>query len=154
MGLVFWFVVPTAPVEEFDEEDDLPLARLVEKIRETGFPIEEDDLHLYLDVDSELATHEMMSDEAIIREVRGVAEEEEEEEEEEDAPGAPGAPAPPPTPLLTVNKAMEMLQQLRAFANHHSAPEQHLNELMGFEGFVQDVSSVTFKQKTIKDFFK
>ena len=147
-------MVPTAPVEEFDEEDDLPLARLVEKIRETGFPIEEDDLHLYLDVDSELATHEMMSDEAIIREVRGVAEEEEEEEEEEDAPGAPGAPAPPPTPLLTVNKAMEMLQQLRAFANHHAATEEHQNELMAFEGFVQEVSSVTFKQKTIKDFFK
>ena len=53
-----------------------------------------------MEMDTDLATHELLTDDAIIREVKDVAEVEEEEEEE--APDA-FAPAPSPAPTPTVN---------------------------------------------------
>jgi len=68
-------------LKPYGDEDYLPLSSLVlTKIMETGFEMDEEELYLY--IDTELATSEEMTDEAIIKEVQGSQQEEQEEEEE------------------------------------------------------------------------
>ena len=67
------------------------------KIRETTFEMDEEELQLYLNIVTELATSEEMTDEAIIKEVQGSKQEEQEEEVEEETTAEAEAPKPPLT---------------------------------------------------------
>ena len=105
--------------------------------------MKEEELHLYLEIDSKLATSEELTDAAIITQVKGALLKDDEEEEEETT-----ADPPTKTPIPTLSAAMASLNVLRLFFQENNM-ETDIQDLLKIEQSVQETS----KQKSIKDFF-
>ena len=108
-----------------------------------GLPCEE--FSLYTEVDDELITSEMPSDEEIVKEVKGAEEEEDSDQEEEEGPQEE------PTP--SQQEAERMCKQLRRFIESIENSSQELEYVTKLEIFLNKTRNESMKQSTISDFF-
>jgi len=152
-----WFVcsIPNQPEvvpaevedDDFDEEDDMPLAALAAKLQFNGLELEEEDLKLYLEIDANLETTAPLTDEAIIEQVQSSQEEEEEEEEKE-------AEQTPTEKIPTNSESIHALKTFFLFLQSIPHDDSAMEQLRNQEKLAIKNSYVALIQKTISDFFK
>ena len=80
--------------DDYDTEDDLPLAMLAANLRASGFDLDDEALPLFLEVDDDVATSAALTDDGIIQEVQSSIEAKEEEEAEEEEEQETTVPPP------------------------------------------------------------
>ena len=142
--------LPPSDEEEDDEEDDIPLATLARQLKTAGYSAEEDDLHLWLDVDDQEPAFATATDEDIIQEVTArttIDVDQEEADPEEDV--TPDEPLPPPT-FREAKEAVELLNRFLLSRMDHRAELACLHPV---ETLVNRHRNREMKQATIKDFF-
>ena len=151
-----------APEEDEDPDDNIPLAELARQLTEAGHATTEEDLHLWMDVDSNLPTTAQMTLEDIVDEVHSnqavlKARLTETESDLEDDPEDPEDPDPQPITLPanhTFQGAKDAFRYLQTYFLKRPDNQRLLEAFLDPLSKELDATRTsTQRQATMKDFF-
>ena len=143
------FTTPEPPEEEWDEEDDIPLARLLTTAQEKGVldpmagTVED-----FITCDDETATCARLEDAAIVAAVQNTPDTAEDEEEDDGAVDEP--PMKPPTDV----EAQEMCDKLRLYIQAKAGGEDLFTGINKVADFAKKSSQKELIQPKLFSFFK
>ncbi len=143
---------PATTGEDFDEEDEIPLAELRTQLHDAGMAVTDEEWDVFQDVDAQLLTSAPLSTDDIVEEVKKkkAADEpelEDEDDEEKDDP----APTPKPRSLADFMDAATLMKDQMCTLDEDMT--QALECIIKAESlFVKAYSKKKSTQKTMKDF--
>lgn len=131
----------------FNEEDNLPLKTLMQVINANT---DENDVNDFIDVDADLVTYEIPSDEEIVAAINNVSQEEEEENEGEEEEDVNYETVP------TVKEALESVRTVIRFLESVSNVDSSVKKAEELEKELENIfiRTVCKKQQEITDYFK